>query len=244
MGERSAARACAPTCGRGLDHSAAAVTTFTQPGKEDMADPSNPSKPFPGAPITDEARMRQALGLSDDGAVPRLPQRREPEVRGRRFVRDGEVPVVVLNAAKDASAVGPATPHSRVAAAEAALRAERLAHQQTEQALKDAQAAVGRLETKLAHAELAHSEALAAERASRESAERARDEAAAARVALEARIAELTPVERPRRGRKPGAVPAKRPAAKPRRKAADAKQREPQPVKWWLPSYRAKLRKK
>jgi len=188
--------------------------------------------------------MRQALGLSEDGAVPRLPQRREPDVRGRRFVRDGEVPVVVLNPARDAAATGPATPHSRIAAAEAALKAERLAHQQTEQALKDAQAAVGRLETKLAHAEMAHGEALAAERASRESAERARDEALAARAALEARVAELTPVERPRRGRKPAAAPATKPAAKPRRKTAEANQREPKPVKWWLPSYRAKLRKK
>jgi hypothetical protein len=208
-----------------------------------MADPANPSKPAPGAPITEEARMRQALGLRDESAVPRLPQRREPDVRGRRFVRDGEVPVVVLSTAKDAPAPGPATPHSRIAAAEAALRAERLAHQQTEQMLKEAQATIERLETKLAHAELAHGEAVAAERATRESAERARDEAIAARAVLEARVAELTPAERPRRGRKPAAASAKEPAAT-RRKAAEPNQREPQPVKWWLPSYRAKLRKK
>jgi hypothetical protein len=29
---------------------------------------------------------------------------------------------------------------------------------------------------------------------------------------------------------------------KPRRKAANAAEREPQPVKWWLPSYKAKTR--
>jgi hypothetical protein len=29
---------------------------------------------------------------------------------------------------------------------------------------------------------------------------------------------------------------------KPRRKAANQSEREPQPVKWWLPSYKAKTR--
>src|SRR5437870_4687535 len=33
-------------------------------------------------------------------------------------------------------------------------------------------------------------------------------------------------------------------AAKPRRESAGAPKREPQPVKWWLPSYKAKLRKR
>lgn len=183
--------------------------------------------------------MRQALGLRDDGGTPRPVQRREPEVRGRRFVRDGEVPVVVLNASKDPGASAHPSAQNRVAAVEAALRAERAAHERTEQALKEALAAAERLETKLAHAGLAHGEALAAERASRESAERARDEALAAKAALEAQLAELTPPTRAR-----SRVVGGENQATPRQKPPSATKREPQPVKWWLPSYRAKLRKK
>ena len=183
--------------------------------------------------------MRQALGLRDDGGSARPMQRREPDTRGRRFVKDGEVPVVMLSAAKDTGAAAQPSAQNRVATAEAALRAERVAHERTEQALKDALSAVERLETKLAHAELAHGEALAGERASRESAERERDEATAARAALEARLAELSAPPPRARGRATGA--GIKPAS---RKTATVPEREPQPVKWWLPSYRAKLRKK
>lgn len=218
-----------------------AVVNARQSSKEHMTDPANSSKPGPTESATEEARMRQALGLRDSGGSLKLPQRREADSRGRRFVKDGEVPVVVLNAAKDPGVAGQASAQNRVAAVEAALRAERAAHERTEQALKEALSAVERLETKLAHAELAHGEALAAERASRESAERARDEAVAAKAGLEARLAELTAMPTRARGRP--AADADTPA-RGRRKAAPANEREPQPVKWWLPSYRAKLRKK
>jgi DNA repair exonuclease SbcCD ATPase subunit len=199
--------------------------------------------------------MRQALGLGEGAASQRAPQRREPDARGRRFVKDGEVPVVMLSGSREAVGPGPA-PINRVAAAEAALRAERAAHEHAEHSLRDALAHVQRLETQLAHAEMAHREALAAERQGREQAEHALAEATAARQTLEQRIegleqriaeteAAAAPVQAPaadvastaKRGRGKA-------AAKPRRESAGTPKREPQPVKWWLPSYKAKLRKR
>jgi len=148
----------------------------------------------------EEARMRQALGLSESGADGPAQQRREQD-RRRRFTREGEVPVVVLgNHAADAP------PVNRVEMAEVALKAERGAREQAERLLREAQASLHALQTRLAHAELAHREELAAERQARELAERALQDA------------------------KPAAV-----RAKPKRLGRPPT-REPQPVKWWLPS--------
>jgi hypothetical protein len=99
------------------------------------------------------------------------------------------------------------------------------------------------VQTKLAHAELAHGEALAAERRGREQAEAALTEAIVAREALELRLAEIAAVQPPEAEdpTKP-AQPSQPALVKPRRKAANAAEREPQPVKWWLPSYKAKTR--
>lgn len=185
--------------------------------------------------------MRQALGLRDDAGVARAPQRREPEARGRRFVKDGEVPVVMLSGSRDAAASGP-PPVNRAAAAEAALRAERAAHEHAEQSLREALAHVQRLQTQLAHAEMAHREALAAERHGREQAERALAEATAGREALETRQAETAAASTA--AQPSDATTRRAKAAKPRRQSADPAKREPQPVKWWLPSYKAKLRKR
>ena len=206
-----------------------------------MSDPLNSTKPIPGPLSNEEARMRQALGLRGDGSAVRPVQRREPDGRGRRFVKDGEVPVVVLSGPKDPAAAAPAA-GNRLAAVEAELRSERAAREKAEQSLREAQASVERLETKLAHAELAHAEALGAERQAREQAERALGEA---REAIAAREAELASARE--RGRARTAASSEKPrgktAAKPRKSAETAK-REPQPVKWWLPSFRAKMRKK
>ncbi len=217
-----------------------------------MSDPAKSSKQAADSQVNEETRMRHALGLADDDAHRRPMHRREHETRGRRFVKDGEVPVVVLNGAREAAAPAPAA-LNRVAELEQALRAERAAHERAEQALREAQAGVERLETKLVHAEMAHAEGLAAERRAREAAELALGEATAARQALEARIAELQARladadVRSARGAKPsgGAAASRQPGsrAQPRRRPEHAADGEPEPVKWWLPSYRAKQRKK
>lgn len=190
--------------------------------------------------------MRQALGLGEGAASQRAPQRREPEARGRRFVKDGEVPVVMLSGSRDAVASGP-PPVNRVAAAEAALRAERAAHDHAEQSLREALAHVQRLQTQLAHAEMAHREALAAEQHRREAAEQALAEATAARQALEQRMAAAAPaapVQAQAADVASKTKTSRAKSAKPRHELAGAPKREPQPVKWWLPSYKAKLRKR
>jgi hypothetical protein len=191
-----------------------------------MSLPPDSQKLSPAALSNEEARMRQALGLQDGGPGPRPPQRRDAEHGGRRFVKDGEVPVVVLNGARErgADATGPM---NRVAAAEAALRNERAARERAERSLQEAVANVQALQTRLAHAELAHREALAAERAARERAEQALAEAKATREADAAGSDARVVTRKPRRV-----------AAKPR------SEREPEPVKWWLPSFRAKLRRR
>lgn len=175
-----------------------------------------------------ENRMRRALGLQGPSRQP--PQQRADQVRPRhRFVQDGGVPVVVLNSRGDNDPT--AVFKARVAELEAALEAERTAHGATRRSLHEAQAAVQAQQTRLAHAELAHSEALAAERSARQAAEES----------LQARLAA---------SEQPAALPAASPLpapAKPRPAARKTPRvprstKEPQPVKWWLPSFREKLR--
>jgi hypothetical protein len=205
----------------------------------------------------EEARMRQALGLRNGPNGGQVPQRREAEQRGRRFVKDGEVPVVVVNSG---SREDGSPPVNRIAAAEAAARNDRHAREQAERALAEAQMMAQHLRTQLAHADMAHREALAAERSLRQKAESALREALEARAAAETRVAELATAIRLRRPR-PEIVPAtERPTARfaqpdeeaPRRKrgrprkvvvemAPDAEQ---EPVQWWLPTFRAGGRKR
>lgn len=232
--------------------------------------------------------MRQALGLRSSGGGQPVAQRREGEQRGRRFVKDGEVPVVVVHSSSRDGGADGNMPTNRIAAAEQATRAERSAREQAERALAEAQTTVQHLRTQLAHAEMAHREALAGERRAREQAEQALQTATEARVAAEARVAELEaaprhaepeaePVDEAamvgppvvRRGR-PRRVPAEPTdaieSAAPRKRGrpprivavvpADPEGEsrdtagestggtEPEPVKWWLPTYRASARKR
>ncbi len=242
-----------------------------------MSENSSPPKLAPDAQASDEAKMRQALGLRD-GASPdnRGAQRTQPERRARRFVRDGEIPVVVLNTPRD-PVTDAAPPGNRVAAAEAALASERIARERAERALAEAISTIQHLQTKLGHADIAHQEAIGAERAGRDQAEAALRQTVAAREDLEARLAD----ERNRRetaqaalqqavaarddfehrlavslssGADAGGVAAMldagaAPAAgkrtgRLRRKAEVPEAGEPEPVKWWLSSYRAGLRKR
>ena len=101
---------------------------------------------------------------------------------------------------------------ARIGELEAALDQERAAHAATRKALHDAQLAGQALQTRLAHAELSSRDVIEAERQARQSVEAARQQAETRAAELEAKQAR----------RKPEA-PA-----------------EPEPVKWWLPTYNAK----
>jgi hypothetical protein len=202
----------------------------------------NPFGPAPNAAPDEEDRMRQALGLRGDQSNERPTPRREPLRGPHRFVKDGEVPVVVLSPSREHGPDGPA-PVNRVAAAEAALRSERVAREWAERTLRETQTTLQHVQTKLAHADLAHGEALAAERRGREQAEAGLAEAIAARETLELRLVEMAAAQPPGAEDRTELVkPSQTALVKPRRKAANAAEREPQPVKWWLPSYKAKTR--
>ena len=178
-----------------------------------------------------ENRMRRALGLQ--GPTRQPPQQRADQVRTRhRFVQDGGVPVVVLNSRSDNDPT--AAFKARIAELEAALEAERTAHGATRRSLHEAQAAAQAQQTRLAHAELAHSEALATERNARQAAEEALQAHLAASEQLVFPAAAAPPV--------PALVRPKPAARKAPRAPRVSKAKEPQPVKWWLPSFREKLR--
>ena len=186
--------------------------------------------------LTAETRVRRALGLTAN-SLPRQQQRVDQARPRRRFVRDGEVPVVVLSG-NGRSDVSPAV-DTRIADLESALAAEQAARASTARSLEEAQATIQSLQTRLVHAELASDEALAAERRARAEAEKALQEAIAG-----GRAADLSEeivgrsaapaATRPRDER----VRTTATSAKPK---ATSKQREPQPVKWWTASYRAKM---
>ncbi len=193
---------------------------------------SDENSPFsPSDTQATENRMRRALGLQGSSRQP--PQQRADQVRPRhRFVQDGGVPVVVLNSRNDPDPT--AVFKARVAELEAALEAEKAAHGATRRSLHEAQAAVQAQQTRLAHAELAHSEALTAERRARQAAE---DSLQARLVAPEQAAASSFVVPQ-------AAAPAKPKRAVPKvpRAPRVARIKEPQPVKWWLPGFREKSR--
>lgn len=156
-------------------------------------------------------------------------------------MRDGDVRVVVLSSRTEQDTGS--FPDHRLAAVQAAVDSERAAHAVAEHALQQAQTKIQNLQTRLAHAELAHSEALAAEGAERENAQRALQEAVAAREAAERQFREIAVRSSPEAGKRtrPKRIAHTTPADK---LASVRKAREPQPVKWWLPSYRAKAQKR
>ena len=107
--------------------------------------------------------MRRNLGL-DQSSPPLTPystRHAERHQQPRRFVRDGEVQVVVLNR-RDTAADSVAPPQNRLAVAEGALKTEQAARQRSERALAESQAAVHELQTKIGHANLARDEAVEA----------------------------------------------------------------------------------
>ena len=157
-----------------------------------------------------ESRMRLALGLR--GPAGPAPQQRADQARARhKFVQDGGVPVVVLNSRGEQDAAI----KTRVSELEAQLEQERAAHAATRRTLQEAQLATQGLQTRLAHTELAHRDAL----------KTANQAVEAAQTALQAKTAE---------------VPAQRKVVRKAVIERTPRDREPQPVRWWTPTYRAK----
>jgi hypothetical protein len=219
-----------------------------------------------------EAEVRQALSrLGKTAASGNHHQPHHSNRPRHRFVRDGEVPVVVLNRQLERRerTAGPATlsdqpAENRLEAAEAMLRQERTAREHSERALQEAQATIRDLETKLGHAVRARDEALEAVHA----AEAPEQEAEARRAEERPR-----PVSGPavtsdgprRRGRPPGstrkvvesgaplaheqtdqAKPAtssasSRSAAVRNKRAATRKAAKQKPVKWWREGWQAEF---
>ena len=137
--------------------------------------------------------MRRALGLGGDQQrapqpPPSSPDRLLLHRPKRRFVAEGEVPVVHGRLSRrDKSALPAATTTNRVEAAETAARAEREARDRAERLLAEAQAAVHDLQTRLGHAQLAVSEGHQALEAEKSAAAPLIDQI----TQLEARLAEV-----------------------------------------------------
>lgn len=208
-------------------------------------------KPAPSAPkpaISDpnlvEINMRRALGLTGGGGNGRggaVPQQRADQARGRhRFAQDGSVPVTVLNHRPDELAAK----DLRITELVASLENERGAHANTRRTLAEHQMAHQALHTRLAHMELAHGDALEAERRALTVAQSALTEAKAqpaprraARPVVEppeAPVAEVIAI--PETPEAPEAPKAKR--GRPRIHPP----REPKPLRWWTPSFKAKTK--
>ena len=185
-----------------------------------------------------------------------------------RFVQDGAVPVTILNRHHPDEADGSPASRTAIEAALRDERAARdRAERSLQEALatvRDLQTKLGHAE--LAYRELfataqaarAEADALRAER--QEQALRGMEDLAAeraARLAAEASLAEATRAREPAKRTQVSApaaqpaldlqdvsppprakAPAKAAAKRTRKAAAEPRQREPQPVKWWLKSAR------
>jgi len=193
--------------------------------------------------VSDEDRMRHALGLDNASASARVSSGPSQVHRPRRFVKDGEIPVVLMNTGGDRSAQT-STMAKRLADAEAVIWNEQAARATAERALADALATIQRLRTQLAHAEMSHAETLEAERKHRETLEQALLETANTRESLEKQLAHQanTPPQRiDAKATTTAETVCERHGQKGKRTDAA---REPVPVKWWLPSHKAKFGKR
>jgi hypothetical protein len=161
--------------------------------------------------------MRRALGLGDQtsSAPVYIPPSAAPTGTHRpprRFIQDGEVPVSIVS--RDH---GDGIGTNKLDAARQALREQLAAREHVEQLLREAQATVRDLQTKLADERIAKDEAvhraegevqtirdallaaqheLANERADRQQAEQERDRAVVARRKAEQRLHEVTAVQK------------------------------------------------
>jgi hypothetical protein len=149
-----------------------------------------------------ETQMRRALGLQPTA---RLPGAAAPTVvpsgshrPARRFVRDGEVAVSVVQ--HDAAAGT-----NQLEAARQAAQSQTAAREQAERRLAEAQEAIRELQTQLAHERLARDEAVQRAAGEREAAEQAltslRAELLTVRAALQQTEQHLQPLAKPTRAR-------------------------------------------
>lgn len=241
-----------------------------------MAEFDSSSQPSVQAAEETEAQMRRALGLDgrpqayrgnerpSTAAVPtqdRFQTHRPP----RRFVQDGEVPVVVIRRdhQPDNTADGAHGPSvNQLDIARNAIRTQSAARERAERALADAQTTIRDLQTKLAHERMAKDEAI----------RRIDTERLAAQQVLEAVQADLI-TERETRGRIAdelrGAHEAQRkaaevppPLARPRGRPPKSHSRlisdvnlrtssetpepelEGEPVEWWVKGWQEKAARK
>jgi hypothetical protein len=216
-------------------------------------------------PFTDdqseaEKGMRRALGLDRVAPSQNRPSQHPVDRQKRRFVQDGEVPVVIAHGRRDHGMhsgdpllTTGSSPSNRIVIAEAAVKAEREARERAERSLAEAEAIIRDLRTKLGHATLALDEmrdtarrakdekqaaeaALAVERDARDTAEKVLQQATAKRRAVEDRIGETA-----RAGQstviaaKAGKIAREQAGAKSMAKASPRlKTKEPKPVRWWI----------
>ena len=167
-----------------------------------------------GTPAAED-RMRVTLGLTLEAV--RQSQSYEQNHRSAR----SEGPIAFASARRPSETSD--SLRARLASLTSELKAERGERVAAQQALADAQRAIQRLQTKLAHAEMAAAEALEIERQARLSAEAKLSQIVLAKP-LQPEAQELA--EPKKRGRPPG-------------KPQVREEPEPKPVKWWLPSYKA-----
>ena len=181
--------------------------------------------------------MRRALGLTGKTAS-HGPQQRPNEARARhKFVQDGGVPVVMLNARTDLESAGL---KERIGSLEGALEHERGNHDHTKKQLSDALAQVQAVNTRLVHAELAHKDALAQLQDTLTRTQQALSEALANAPARRAPRALVQPEPEPGAEYREAPVEAAEPAVKrPRGRPRIHPEPEPKPVRWWTPSFKA-----
>ncbi|WP_158743092.1 hypothetical protein [Acidisphaera sp. L21] len=193
--------------------------------------------------------MRETLGLTGRGRPQIRSQPTSPTANKQRhrFVQDGEVPVIHLspgNRDSDSST----TLRARITTLESALETEQAARARADQSVNASLAQIHALETKLAHIEIAAQETLATERTAREQAETALQTALHAREHVSEQLV-LQPtayvpdlLEAPQPKERPKRTPR---VAKPKTpRVSTARVKEPQPVKWWLNTTKAKTTKR
>jgi hypothetical protein len=210
---------------------------------------TQPSSPAIPDRDSDELEMRRALGLGAASADRPAPFARTPENHSsdrpkRRFVSDGEVPVVVVQGRREfgnrTTAPAITSPVNRLDAAQAALAAEREAREAAERSLSESQAIIRELQTKLGHAALTREELRAAGQradAARQAAETALAAEREARMAAEdaVKAASNAHDDAEERVREPRLARTTAPRGRPARKVpATELQDDPEPVQWWL----------
>ena len=184
-----------------------------------MADPDKNAPLALNDPQT-ELRMRRALGLGDR-SNPHGPQQRPDQARQRhRFVQDGGVPVTMLNARTDPDT---AALRDQIQSLQSALDDKATQLVAARKTIADQEKSIQALQTRIAHNDLAHADALETERRALAAAQEALAAAPATRAAPKAVAVEIG--EKKKRGR-PRIHPIQ----------------EPKPIRWWTPSFKAKIK--